>query len=443
MLDGIEARLREGALHISEVLDAEGYQVYFAGGAVRDLLLKRSFKDIDIATAAPPDVVEKLFPKTIGVGREFGVVVAVVGGINFEIATFRAESGYKDGRHPEQVQFTDARQDARRRDFTVNALFLDPFTGDVIDFTEGRKDLERGLLRTVRDPRLTFGEDKLRVLRAIRFACQLDFRIDGPTYDGVTRYARELSQISRERIRDEILKILCGPAPARGLSLLSDTGVLEHVLPEVFDMHGVMQPPAFHPEGDVFQHTRLMFSLARNLSPTLALAVLLHDVGKPDTFAFRERIRFDGHAELGARMAEKICRRLKLPGAQIQQVARLVKDHLRFMHVRQMRESTLRRFLRTDGFEEHLELHRLDCLASHGDLSNHDFCRDKLNELDQEALAPPPLINGHDLIALGLKPGPLFSEILNRAEDLQLEGVLAAREEALSWVRKTYRSKFS
>ena len=315
-----------------------------------------------------------------------------------------------------------------------------PTPGNVIDFTEGRKDLDRELIRTVRDPRLTFGEDKLRVLRAIRFACQLGFRIDGPTYEGVTQYAHHLDQISWERIREEILKILCSPAPARGLSLLSDSGVVEAVLPEVFALHGVMQPPEFHPEGDVFQHTRLMFSLARNLSPTLALGVLLHDVGKPGTFAFGKRIRFDGHAELGARMAEKVCRRLKLPGAQIQQVVRLVKDHLRFMHVRQMRESTLRRFLRTEGFDEHLELHRLDCLASHGDLSNYDFCREKLRELDQEALTPPPLINGHDLIELGLKPGPIFSEILQQAEDLQLEGILTAREEALSWVRKTYRT---
>lgn len=408
MLERIEARLREGALHIHDILAAEGFRTYFAGGAVRDLLLNRRFDEIDIATSAPPDVVERLFPRTVGVGREFGVVVAVVGGTNYEIATFRAESGYTDGRRPDQVRFTHARQDALRRDFTVNALFLDPVTGKVIDYTNGRKDLDRGLIRTVRDPLLTFEEDKLRVLRAIRFACQLGFRIDGPTYDGVTRYAHRLSQISRERIRDELLKILCGPAPARGLSLLSDSGVLEEVLPEVFDMHGVMQPPAFHPEGDVFQHTRLMFSLVRNLSPTLALAVLLHDVGKPGTFAFGDRIRFDGHAELGARMAEEICRRLKLSGVQIQQVVRLVKDHLRFMHVRQMRESTLRRFLRTEGFEEHLELHRLDCLASHGDLSNYDFCRKKLSELDREALAPPPLINGHDLIALGLEPGPLF-----------------------------------
>ena len=438
MLERIEARLREGALHIHDILAAEGYRTYFAGGAVRDLLLNRRFDEIDIATAAPPDVVERLFPRTIGVGREFGVVVAVVGGTNYEIATFRAESGYTDGRRPDQVRFTHARQDALRRDFTVNALFLDPVTGKVIDYTNGRKDLDRGLIRTVRDPLLTFEEDKLRVLRAIRFACQLGFRIDGPTYDGVTRYAHRLSQISRERIRDELLKILCGPAPARGLSLLSDSGVLEEVLPEVFDMHGVMQPPAFHPEGDVFQHTRLMFSLVRNLSPTLALAVLFHDVGKPGTFAFGDRIRFDGHAELGARMAEEICRRLKLPGVQIQQVVRLVKDHLRFMHVRQMRESTLRRFLRTEGFEEHLELHRLDCLASHGDLSNYDFCREKLSELDREALAPPPLINGHDLIALGLEPGPLFSEILKQAEDLQLEGILTARDDALSWVRKTH-----
>jgi len=438
VLNRIEARLREGALHITKVLAAEGYQVYFAGGAVRDLLLNRSFDEIDIATSAPPDVVEELFPKTIGVGRDFGVVVAVVGGTNYEVATFRSESGYTDGRHPGEVRFTDARQDALRRDFTVNALFLDPATEAVIDFTEGRKDLDRALIRTVRDPGLTFGEDRLRVLRAIRFACQLGFRIDDPTYEGVTRYAHRLSRISWERIRDEILKILCGPEPARGLTLLSDSGVLEAVLPEVFEMHGVMQPPAFHPEGDVFQHTRLMFSLARNLSPTLALGVLLHDVGKPKTSAFRERIRFDGHAELGGRMAEEVCRKLKLSSAQIQQVVRLVKDHLRFMHVRQMRESTLRRFLRTEGFDEHLELHRLDCLASHGDLSNYDFCREKLSELDQEALAPPPLINGHDLIAMGLQPGPLFSEVLKQAEDLQLEGLLTAREDALAWVRKTF-----
>ena len=438
MLERIEARLREGALHIHNALAAEGFQTYFAGGAVRDLLLERRVEEIDIATAAPPDVVESLFPRTIGVGRDFGVVVAVIGDTNYEIATFRAESGYTDGRHPERVHFTDARQDALRRDFTVNALFLDPSNQQVIDYTNGRKDLNRGLIRTVRDPLLTFGEDKLRVLRAIRFACQLGFRIDGPTYDAVNRYAHRLFQISRERIRDELLKILCGRAPARGLSLLSDSGVLEEVLPEVFDLHGVMQPPAFHPEGDVFQHTRLMLSLTRNLSPTLALAVLLHDVGKPGTFSIGERIRFDGHAELGARMAGEICRRLKLSGAQIQTVVRLVKDHLRFMHVRQMRESTLRRFLRTEGFQEHLELHRLDCLASHGDLSNYDFCREKLSELDQEALAPPPLINGHDLIALGLEPGPLFSEILKQAEDLQLEGILTARDDALSWVRKTH-----
>ena len=438
MLERIEAPLREGALHISRVLKAEGYPVYFAGGVVRDLLRNRSVTDIDIATGAPPQVVERLFPRTIGVGRAYGVMVAVVGRINYEIATFRSESGYTDGRHPEEVRFTDVRQDALRRDLTVNALFLDPFTGEVIDFVEGRKDLDRELIRTVGDPRRRFAEDKLRVLRAIRLACQLGFRIDGPTYEGVTHYAHKLSQISRERIRDEILKILVGPAPDRGLTLLSDSGVLEEVLPEVFAMHGVMQPPAFHPEGDVFQHTRLMFSMARKLSPTLALGVLLHDVGKPGTLAFRDRIRFHGHAELGARMARRICRRLKLSKAQIRQVAGLVQYHLRFMHARQMRKSKLRRFLRTDGFDEHLELHRLDCLASNGDLSNYHFCREKLRQFDQEALRPPRLLNGRDLIALGLEPGPVFSKIIRQTEDRQLEGVLTDREEALAWVRKTY-----
>ena len=438
MLQSIEARLLEGATRITDALVSAGFEAYFAGGAVRDLLLGRQITDIDIATSASPDVIERLFPRTIGVGRAFGVVVTVMDGIHYEVATFRVESGYKNGRHPGHVKFTDARQDAMRRDFTVNALFLEPSSETILDFVGGRKDLDRQLIRTIRDPRVCFGEDKLRVLRAIRLACQLGFEMDGPTFDGVCCFTNQLTQISWERIRDEILKILGGLDPARGLTLLSDSGALSATLPEVVAMHGVMQPPEFHPEGDVFQHTRLMFSLTRELSPTLALGVLLHDVGKPATFAIRERIRFDGHAELGGKIAESVCQRLKLSSDQVIQVGRLVRDHLRFMHVQRMRESTLRRFLRMESFEEHLELHRLDCLASHGDLTNHRFCQDKLDELNQEALRPPLLINGDDLLALGLVAGPIFSEILQRIEDLQLEGSLVSQDEALSWVKKNY-----
>ena len=435
----IPAPLTDGGLAIVKTLSGAGHRALFAGGVVRDLLLGNRVSDIDIATSALPQEVEALFPHTIAVGKQFGVMIVVVNSINYEVATFRAEAGYLDGRHPSSVRFTGAEEDARRRDFTVNALFLDPLTRDIIDYAGGLEDLKGRLIRTVGNPAERLEEDKLRILRAVRFACQLGFQIDSNTWNEVGRQVSKLLQVSWERIRDELIKILTGPAPARGLDLLSDSGILDVILPEVAAMRGVPQPPEFHPEGDVFVHTRLMFEIAGQVSdPDLALAILLHDVGKPPTLIVRDRIRFDGHDQKGAEMAEAIGRRLRLPVQQIEEVSELVREHLRFIPVQEMRESTLKRFLRKENVEKHLELHRLDCRASHGDLTSYHFCRAKLEEFSQEAMRPEPLLNGHDLIALGLTPGPLFSEILSSLEDLQLEGKIATRDEALEWVRSHF-----
>ena len=434
----VDPHLLKGALAIVTTLHDQGQEAYFAGGAVRDLLLEKSISEIDIATSASPQEIEQLFPKTIPVGKQFGVIVVVQDTNNYEVTTFRKEADYVDGRHPTQVSFTDAQHDVERRDFTVNALFFNPFTEEVIDYVKGREDLERKLIRTVGPPKSRFQEDKLRLLRALRLACQLDFEIEQESYQQVKEHASQLTQVSWERIRDEVLKILTGPDPSRGLKLMFDSGILEVILPEIAAMHGVQQPPEFHPEGDVFVHTCLMFELSQKRSENLSLAILLHDVGKPPTFTIKERIRFDGHADLGAKMAEEICRRLRISNQQIEEVVDLVKDHLRFIHVQEMRESTLKRFLRKTNFSDHLELHRLDSLASHGKLSSYHFCQEKLEELTQEAMRPKPLINGHDLIRLGLEPGPIFSEIMSAVEDFQLEGKLSSKEETLDWVKEHY-----
>ncbi len=436
LLDALDPPLKAGALEIVQRLRAAGHVAYLAGGVVRDSLLGRPVSDVDIATSAPPDAVERIFEKTIPVGRQFGVVIVVLGALSYEVTTFRSEGSYLDGRHPSRVVFTDALQDAQRRDFTVNALFWDPARGEVLDYVGGRQDLEDGLLRTVGDPAARFEEDKLRVIRAIRFACRLGFRIDPATWTAVCSFAARLTQISWERVRDELLKILTGPNPDRGMRLLLDSGVLARILPEVAAMDGVEQPPEFHPEGDVFAHTCLMLARADRPSPTLAMAVLLHDVGKPPTFTVRERIRFDGHDALGAEMAEEICRRLRMSNQRIEEIVDLVRCHLRFIHVFEMRESTLKRFLRKENIRDHLELHRLDCLSSHRDLSAYHFCVAKLEELSREQISPPPLLTGHDLIAAGLTPGPIFSQILGELEDLQLEGQVASREAALEWLRE-------
>ncbi len=435
LLDALDPPLKAGAIEIVERLRAAGHVAYFAGGVVRDSLLGRPVSDIDIATSAEPEAVERIFQKTIPVGRQFGVVIVVLGALSYEVTTFRSEGSYLDGRHPSKVAFSDALQDAYRRDFTVNALFMDPTSGEVLDYVGGRQDLEDGLLRTVGDPAARFEEDKLRVIRAIRFACRLGFRIEPATWAAVRAFAGRLRQVSWERVRDELLKIVTGPHPDRGMRLLLDSGILERILPEVAAMDGVEQPPEFHPEGDVFVHTCLMLAQANQPSPTLAMAILLHDVGKPPTYTVRERIRFDGHDSIGAEMAETICRRLRLSNEQVENIVDLVRCHLRFIHVFDMRESTLKRFLRKENIRDHLELHRLDCLSSHRDLSAYHFCVAKLDELSREQISPPPLLTGHDLIAAGLTPGPIFSQILGELEDLQLEGQVVSREAALEWLK--------
>jgi len=443
-LKQIDAELLSGAEEIVHVIRAAGKEAFFAGGAVRDLLLDRQITDIDIATSAQPSEIEALFEKTIPIGKEFGVIIVVMNAQNYEVTTFRTDTGYSDGRHPDGVSFVSAREDAFRRDFTINALFLDPSTDKVIDLVGGRKDLERQIVRTVGNPEERFAEDRLRLIRAVRFAAELGFGIEHATRQALEANACHIREVSEERVRDEFMKMLTGRAPGRAITLLLETGLLDAILPEVAAMEGVPQPPQFHPEGDVLTHTLKMFDFAQDLTHTLALGILLHDVGKPPTMTFEDRIRFHGHAELGAEMASAICKRMRLPNATSNLVVELVADHLRFMHVKEMRESTLKRFLRKEYFSEHLELHRLDCLGSHGDLSNYNFCKEKLEEFGQEVIRPAPLINGHDLIALGLAPGPVFSEILGAVEDRQLEGDLANREEALEWVEtnvERYASK--
>ena len=436
LLKNLEPELLRGATRITSKLREADHEAYIAGGAVRDLMLGRSVGDLDVATSALPEAVESLFPVTIPVGKQFGVVIVVENGINYEVATFRAEGDYSDGRRPDRVEFVDACTDVRRRDFTVNGLLLDPFCEEILDYCEGRKDLEAKVIRTIGKPADRFGEDKLRLIRAVRFAGQLGFQIEPQTWEELKNQAGDIEQVSHERVRDELLKMLTAEHADRGLHLLLESGLMVVILPEVAAMVGVEQPPQFHPEGDVWVHTCLMFTLVSNPSPTLALGILLHDVGKPPTFRVRERIRFDGHAEVGADLTATICRRLRVSNQQLGSVVELVRQHLRFMHVQQMRESKLKRFLRQESFDEHLELHRVDCLASHRDLTAYNFCRQKLDELSEEQIKPPPLLTGHDLIALGLEPGPRFKELLSALEDRQLEGEVKSHEEALDWVRK-------
>jgi len=436
LLENLPPELLAGALEVCSVLRRAGHQAVFAGGVVRDCLLRRPVSDVDIATTATPGQIESLFQRTHEIGREFGVTLVLIDERPFEVTTFRREGKYEDGRHPSSVEFTDIQDDARRRDFTINALFLDPSTGELIDLVSGREDLQASLIRSVGKPRQRFQEDKLRLLRAVRFSSQLGFDIEDSTWQAVLEMTPGIRQVSWERIRDELLKLLTSAQAADGLRRLFESGLMEQILPDVAKMDGVQQPPEYHPEGDVFIHTCLLFELGAPISdPVLALAMLLHDVGKPPTFQIADRIRFNGHAEVGAEMAAVICRQFRLPTKETQQVVELVRDHLRFIHVMEMRESTLKRFLGRSDFERHLELHRLDCLASHGDLTAFDFCRQKLEEFRNQPLRPQPLISGHDLIQLGLKPGPVFTVILRELEDLQLEEQIQTREAALDWAR--------
>ncbi len=432
--DGAMARVARG---IAERLRTAGHQALFAGGAVRDALLGADPKDIDVATSATPDDVEALFDRTYAVGRAFGVVVVIEEGMQFEVATFRAEAEYTDGRHPDQVIYADAEADAARRDFTVNGLFFDPASDAVLDFVDGQADLARRIIRAIGDPLQRFGEDRLRLMRAVRFCVNLDFTLDPDTHAAVRHEAGHLGVVSAERIRDELLKILTGADPARGVELLDECGLLEHILPELLPMKGCTQPPQFHPEGDVWTHTMMMLRLMRErndeIPPALALGVLLHDVGKPATRRVADRIRFNGHDAEGARQTETILRRLRCSRELIKAVGELVGQHMRFMAIDQMRPSRRERWLRESDFPLHLELHALDCLASHGGLDKYEFARVALRDLPPEP--GPPLVRGSDLLAMGLGEGPAVGRILEAVADRIASGETTTRDAALQAAR--------
>jgi poly(A) polymerase len=432
---------RELAEQICATLRRYGYQAYLVGGCVRDLILGREPADYDVATDARPERVQELFPRSLSVGARFGVILVVEDGTQVEVATFRSDIGYTDGRHPDAVAYaTTPQEDVQRRDFTINGLLMDPANGEVLDFVGGRADLSAGIVRAIGDPLRRFEEDKLRMLRAVRFAARFGFRIEPETMAAIQKLAPKVLDVSLERIRDELTKLLTEGAARRGFELLDESGLLPMVLPDIARMKGVEQPPQFHPEGDVWIHTRMMLEkLAPRCSPTLAWGVLLHDVGKPPTFAPAKgpgtRIRFDGHVEVGARMAEHICRNLRFSNEDVEQVVSLVANHMRFKDVRDMRTATLKRFVRLPHFAEHLELHRLDCLASHGSLDAYTFVQQFLLETPPEKVYPPKLVTGDDLKSMGLIPGPRFREILLAVEEAQLEGRLQDRESALQFAR--------
>jgi len=491
------SRQFDAALRIVAQLRAAGHEAYLAGGCVRDLLLGREPKDYDVATSATPDVVLKMFPRTFAVGARFGVVlVATCGGVGgvfdaesgssenslcdvveaklappqvvTEVATFRSDGAYTDGRHPDGVRYTtSAEEDVRRRDFTINGMLLDPLKGtgfspyinsanttralapeecfsgssiqllraSVIDHVGGLADLEAGVVRAIGRPELRFEEDHLRMLRGVRFAARFGFELEAGTKLAIRSLASKIAAVSRERARDELTKMLTEGHARRAFELLDATGLLAEVLPEIARMKGVEQPPQFHPEGDVWRHTLLVLGQLQEGCPlTLAWGALLHDVGKPPTFRRAERIRFDGHVEVGVAMAAEICRRFRFSNDEMRQTLALVENHMRFMDARRMKASTLKRFFRLENFPEHLELHRMDCLASHGNLDNWEFVRERYEAIPEEAVRPRPLITGRELIAAGYKPGRRFQEMLRAVEDAQLEGTITTPAEALTLI---------
>jgi poly(A) polymerase len=426
--------IRHHATEIARRLSDAGHTAWFAGGCVRDRLLGAAAKDYDIATSATPAQILALFPGGNEIGAHFGVILVKAHGHPFEIATFRTDGSYRDGRRPESVTFATAEEDAQRRDFSINGLFENPVTGEIIDFVGGRADIEARILRAIGNPAERFQEDALRLMRGVRFATTLDFDIDPATRSALRDNAELLRKISPERIRDEFSRLIVHPHRARGLDLLVETGLIRHVVPEVLDLIGCEQPPQWHPEGDVFVHTRLMLEMLRpEPSLELCLAVLLHDIGKPATFAVDPdgRIRFNGHDAVGAQMAEEILRRLRYPNDTIAAVREIVATHMQFMHVQQMRTAKLKRFMARATFDDDLELHRVDCASSNGFTDNYEFLLEKADAFASEPLIPPPLVTGRDLIAYGLAPGPHFKPILDAIETEQLEGRLASREEAL------------
>lgn len=409
---------------------------------MRDLLLGKEPEDYDVATSATPDHVQQYFEQTYPVGAQFGVILVEIGNKDFvEVATFRSDVSYSDGRHPDAVRYTQsAKEDVQRRDFTINGLLLDPENDQVLDYVGGQMDLKNGIVRAIGVPARRFEEDKLRMLRAVRFAARFGYKIEDETFSAIRDLAGEIKQVSRERVRDELLKMLTEGHARRAFELLDASGLLGYILPEIKRMQGVEQPPQFHPEGDVWIHTLMLLEqLPAGVSPTLALGALLHDVGKPATFRVApDRIRFDGHVEVGEKVAADILHRLRLSNDETAQVLALVANHMRFADVAKMKDSTLKRFFRLPRFDEHMELHRMDCTASHGKLDLYDFTRRKLEETPPQEIRPAPLVTGNDLIAAGYEPGPRFKEILEAIEDAQLEGRLQSREQALEFVGREF-----
>ena len=432
-------RNKAAAIDIIGKLQEKGHIAYLAGGCVRDMLRGETPKDYDIATSALPEEITSIFTKTREVGVHFGVVIVIVNNQAFDVATFRNDGSYKDGRHPEEVTFSTPQDDTARRDFTVNGIFFDPISEKYIDFVEGKSDIDKKVIRAIGEPNLRFQEDHLRLLRAIRFAARFDYEIEAETWNSIKSNASGISKISKERIRDELTKILLNENRVLGFDLLVESGLMEHIIPQILQLKGCEQPPQFHPEGDVFVHTRLMLSLLKDApSIELVLSVLLHDIGKPATYSFDEeadRIRFNGHDKLGAEMSEQILRDLKFSNSIIEDVVQMVANHMTFKDVQKMRQSKLKRFMSRSTFNDEIELHRVDCLGSWGGLDNYDFLNKKMVEFANEPIIPQPLLTGKDLIELGWSPGPDLGQTLNSVQDMQLEGKLNSKDEALDWVK--------
>lgn len=431
---------REKALQIVKTLNDHGYAGYWVGGCVRDMLMGRDPHDYDIATNAPPYVVEKIFPRTVAVGKQFGVIVVLMNSDQFQVTTFRAESDYQDGRHPGVVTFGDPKADALRRDFTVNGMFYDPIKDEVIDYVGGQADLQAKLVRAIGAPFERFNEDYLRILRAIRFAAQLNFSIEPQTFEAITKCAHLITKVSAERVRDELLRLFAPPHAARGLELLRQTGLLKVILPEIADTFGCEQSPEYHPEGCVYTHIlKMLEQLPNDASPTLVWAVLLHDVGKPVTARQNpddDKKTFYGHDIVGAQIAREILQRLKFPNKEIEDIVICVQKHMQLKDAPRMKSSTLRKMLARPTFPIELELHRLDCLSASRDLSVYEFLRKQCNDLKAPVPLPPPLVKGTDLIALGFSQGPILGQVLKEIREKQLLNEIKTKEEALQFAKQ-------
>ena len=434
----MDADIDAGALRVVETLRRAGFQALLAGGCVRDLAWERVPKDWDVATDAGPEEVAALFANTVAVGAQFGISVVMLDEGDYEVARFRRDGRYRNGRRPTSIEPADARADAQRRDFTINGLFYDPASDEILDYVGGQQDLHAKVISAIGDPAARFAEDHLRLLRAVRFAARLGFTIESETWNALCAQAARIADVSAERIRDELTLLLTEGEAVYGLRLLDQSGLLQTVLPEVAAMRGVPQDAEFHPEGDVWTHVQLLFEYLDEPSAELAWSALLHDIGKPSTMVRAERIRFHGHDAVGAEMAAAICGRLRMSNEARRVIGTLVAEHMRISHVRQMRPSTLMRLLREPHFPELLQLHRADCLASHGKLDLYEFCQEQLAALKKEHLRPPALLTGDDLIALGFAPGPLFREILAAVEDAQLDGRLDNYQAALRFVQRKF-----